>query len=856
MNLKVKDATKAVRCALYTGIAASTLTLGTAIAAEENPAELEKVQVTGSHIKQIDIEGANPIAVITREDIELSGLQSVADVLRRTPYNQFGSYRETSGGNWGGQAFVDLRGLGAGRTLVLLNGHRLPASPVSTNWAVDLNTIPLAAVERIDIYKDSASAIYGSEAIGGVVNIILRKDYEGVELSGTGEWPSEDGGDGESASFVAGGTHAKGRYLATIEYRHKDIIWSKDRPWSKSDPGDGVYFETTQGMNEGGNTWVDLDTYAYTAGTPCDYPMAGIYEWLTYPGDTSCNFAYADFEALTQEIEKASGYLYLDYDINTETTLYFQNVVSRVEAYGQYAPAVGAFFVAGDNPINQIGTDALLYHRFASAGNRKDTTTNVQWDSMLGLKGVFRDIDYDVFLRYNLYDSDDKGRNYILDSVAVDLVASGDYDPFDPYSDDPAHQAAVDLMRYDTSRDIEDNYFNAGFNLTGEMAFELPGGNLAWAAGYEYRDEDYKDIYDAQRRANNVLGSSGGSSKGDRTQSAIYGEVMFPLMDNLELTAALRYDDYSDFGSETSPQIKARWQPMDNLMLRASWGQGFRAPSLADLYTVAAQSFEYVQDWVNCDASGISPDDCPVQQVETYFGGNTELEPETSDSINLGVVFEPVDNLVLGVDYYNIDLDDVITELSPQTLINMEADGLTLPAGTEVIRNDGGRVSTIYSVTHNIAKRSVEGLDFTLSYEWDFGEWGLLKPTLTYTHINEYKFQPTDLDEAEDIAGDWAGGPDNRAQLVMRWDVDEYTFGWITDYIGSMNAYPNNIPSYTEHTLTATWHAPWDADISFGARNIFEEDPPIDTSVDDASYFYYLYPIDGRVLSLTYTQRF
>ena len=854
---KRKTLSTAIRLAC-SGAVVTGLALSGMASAEEEAVKLEKEEVTGSHIKQIDIEGASPVAVITREDIELSGLKSVADVLRQTPYNSFGSFRELSGTTFQSQSLVDLRGLGSERTLVLINGRRAPASPVTGGSAVDLNILPLAAVERIEILKDSASAIYGSEAIGGVINIILRKDYEGVELTATVERPSEPGADAEGGSFAAGGSYGKGNYIFTLEQRNKDIIWSRDRDWSKVDYGDGQNYFTTSGISLWGNTIYHATTDGSIEAAPgCDPNTtiyAGVYD---FPGwGTACTYGYADISAETNDIDRSNAFLYLDYEVNNDTTIYAQNMISRVQSFGRYAPAVGFLTIMPDAPSNPYpGELLLLGHRFAAFGPRDDTATNWQWDATLGVKGTVWEVDYDVYARYNLYESDIVGRNYILDSQATQEVLLGNYDPFNPFSQDPDHLAAMERMRHDVTRDIENKYFSVGINLTGELPFELQGGGIGWAAGYEYRDEDYADIYDAERRAYNVIGSAGGSSAGDRQQYAVYGELAFPVLDSLELSAALRYDHYSDFGSETSPQLKLRWQPMENLMLRASWSEGFRAPAMIDLYAAGAEDYPFVKDYVQCDLAGTPADQCPTIQVPALSGGNPDLEAETSESWNLGAIWEPVQDLVLEGNYYNVELENAVSTIGPQTLINMQRNGIGLPSGTEIVRDASGNILLLKYVTANVATREVTGFDLNVDYTWDTGEWGVVKPHLTWAHINEYIYQGSPISKAVDIIGDWAQ-PQDRIQGSVRWDIKDFTLGWVVNWTAGMDAEPNNIDSYTQHDFTFTYHAAWDGDITLGIQNAFEEDPPIDTSVDDARNFYPLYPIDGRVWSLTYKQRF
>src|SRR5690606_746882 len=185
----------ALRLAMGSGLAAALITMPAVSAAqEEDAAELERVQVTGSRISRLDIEGATPVVTITREDLDNSGFQSVADYLRSNSFNSFGSFRESSGNSWQGQATLSLRGVGANRTLILVNGKRIPGSPVTNGQIQNLNTIPFAAVEKVEILSDGASAIYGSDAIGGVVNIILREDFEGGEITVRGTEPDREGG--------------------------------------------------------------------------------------------------------------------------------------------------------------------------------------------------------------------------------------------------------------------------------------------------------------------------------------------------------------------------------------------------------------------------------------------------------------------------------------------------------------------------------------------------------------------------------------------------------------------------------------------------------------------------------------
>ena len=243
MKSKSKALERAVRSVLYTGAISTLAVSPMAMAQQEGddevdePVELERQVVTGSRIKRIDLEDARPVVVITRDEIELSGQESVADVLRTSPINTFGSAREVSGNSWLGQATISLHGIGSTRSLVLLDGRRAPRSPVTANQANDLNIIPLSAVDRIEILTDSASAIYGSDAIGGVINVILRKDYDGMEMGASLQRPTREGADSDGGIITIGGSTNRGRFLFSADFRNKTHIGSADRFYSKGNPG-------------------------------------------------------------------------------------------------------------------------------------------------------------------------------------------------------------------------------------------------------------------------------------------------------------------------------------------------------------------------------------------------------------------------------------------------------------------------------------------------------------------------------------------------------------------------------------------------------------------------------------------
>ncbi len=847
-------ATRGASALLMLGLVAA------AAAAGETPVTLEQEVVTGSRIPRADLEGATPVTVIDRQQIELSGLSTVAEVLRLSPWNTFGSFREVSGSTGQSQAQVSLRGLGAERTLVLIDGRRLPPSPVVGGEAVDLNILPLAAVERIEILREGASAIYGSEAIGGVINIILRRDYEGTEVAGLVERPSQEGADAESVSLVHGGRYDGGRYLFTLEYHDRDLIWSRDRWWSRADPGNGVDFDTTRGLSMLGNTVWSPATWLYEPYLGlCDPTVfAGVYQ---YPNSdpaenegTVCAYAYADVAAETNRLERGGGLLRLEHELDETTRFYFRGLLYRVRSFGRFAPAPGGPEDGGlyvNDP--HYGPDTWLGLRFYPFGPRNDTVVNLQGDALAGIRGRFRDrFDYDLFVRYNRYEGDYTGRNYLLVEPTRRHIEAGNYDPADPLAT-PAW--VMEEMRTTVGRDMHYDYFNAGITLNGLLSrAALPGGPVSWALGYEYRDEDFADLYDAHSQAGEVIGTAGSSAEGGRHQWAAYGELLLPLAETLEVTAALRHDRYSDAGGATSPQFKVRWQPRTDLVLRAGWGKGFRAPSMSDLHTAPGWGVEVVRD---CPP----PYACGAEEVWVLSGGNEALDPERSENWGAGFFWTPLEGLSLELDYYQVEVRDAIQSYSAQALLNLEHAGLPLPEGTEVIRDTAGGISEIHSTLSNVSRLRTRGLDLAVRQQLSLGALGSLELGLAWVHVLAYDYQLAPELESRDYAGTWSAAvgpaPDDRGRFDLYWRLGDYGLSWTVDHIDGMEAVPRAIDSWTSHTVALTWEAPWDGRLVAGARNLFDEDPPVDLEVEaDYTLFYYLYPIEGRVLFLNYTQRF
>ena len=576
--------------AVTAALSASALgTVSTALPvwAEDGATEIEEVVVTGSRIKRAVDDEATPVTIISATDLEVSGYNSVADVLRNTTYNSFGSFRERSGSSYGQIALVDLRGLGPERSAVLVNGRRVPGNPFTGRSAVDLNSIPLAAIERIEILTDSASAVYGADAIGGVINFIMRDDYNGAEIQVGMTRPEAEGADEEQVKALFGASSDRGKVLASMEFYERGAIFDGDRDYSAVQIN-GTSFGDTVGVSVGGNTGFPPNfSGAYPIGD-CDPAVyAGIFTTpFGIPGE-GCGFGYADISAQTGAVERYSTFVDASYNLTDDITVYAENRYSRINSFGRYAPAVGFFGVNeparianGLSPVpGANGEPFLAFHRFVAHGPRDDNTTRDEFDVVVGMEGDLADgrVSFDAFARHYFYSATEEGNTYIVTSILEELAATGAYDVLDPLS--PANADAVLASSATLTRDLDTQFNQVGITLSG-FAFDLPAGQIGWAFGGEWAEEDYNDNYDRQREAGNVIGSAGNSAAGDRSRKAVYGEVLVPVAEGLELGAAVRWDDYNDFGSAVTPSINIRWNPTaaDWLVVRASYNEGNYSP--------------------------------------------------------------------------------------------------------------------------------------------------------------------------------------------------------------------------------------------------------------------------------------
>lgn len=897
MKLNRNLLSDAVRYGLVAGLAGVAAAPAAFAQETEEAQTLDRIEVTGSRLKRADIEGAVPVIVIDRATIDATGDVSVADVLRDSTFASFGNFKPQSGSSAQSLATVNLRGLGSGRTLVLIDGRRAPTNPMSASSGADINAIPLAAVERIEILSDGASAVYGSDAIGGVVNIILRKDFNGAELRyGYGQ-TKVTGGDLEDVSAVFGTTSDRGRLIGGAAKSSRGMVYTRDQIG-----GQGL------GNSTYGNNY--LNWYTGLIDDPENpgqqIPAAGVRPvpgfdcnssanpgfWTQPTGN--CSFDFNSVAANEASVDNTSVFVRGDYQINDDWTVYMTATNTKVETFGRYAPVPGvvraangtsqdinnpnfvawvsanrqrAYELYGIDPDMDLnGTDGLptyFYHRFAAAGNRDNYTTANNADYLVGFQGQLTDsISVDFGARRTNYQYDENGYGYIIASLANQAIDAGDYLLTDPYGATPetlnGFTATIGRNSFFKSKEW---YANVNFDL-----FEMGGGISNAVVGAEYREEEYADIYDSLSQAGVVLGSSGGASAGARDVTSFYFEWLLPFTSTFDITLAGRYDEYSDYGNDFSPKIAARWQPLDNLTLRASYGQGFRAPGLDILNQADSFSAEPVQDPASCVFNGLTPDcinsegEVDEVQVDSYFIANPSLASEQSTQWSVGVVYDPVDWLDLSVDYYNIKVEDNITSFSGQDIVDKDLDpGMygEIPAGLSITRDPvTGRILEIITGYANEGTLETDGVDFRANTDFDFSGWGRLQNRLTVSYVNKY-----DVTGGGGTTIEWAGRlgyPELRANLANDWSWGDWGFNWTINYIGGQeepNSTTQQVGGYATNDVQVTWNAPWNGKIALGATNVGDRYPEL-VGYDGRPWNFYLYDAYGRTVYFRYTQTF
>ncbi|RTR37793.1 TonB-dependent receptor [Shewanella canadensis] len=884
-------------------------------AADKEEDTVERIEVTGSRIKRVDMEGASPVTTITAEDLAKSGFATVGDALRSSNLNAFGSWGGGSNNGWGSQATVQLKGASAFHTLTLLDGKRMAKSPVMDGGAANINTIPMAAVERIEILTDGASAIYGTDAIAGVVNIILKKDFEGVQIDARMDRPTQEGGDSSNLSFTGGLDSDKGHLVFTFEHYESQKIMQSDRWYTQpfvqegGDPNDYQDWvnisPTGRVLTQGGaGGWVYSTPFSNSDKTCADVyggSFLGSLDDSDYPGDTLCAYDYTQAAATSVGQTRNNTLLHYTYELSDDIELtaraYWaanetQDVSAPVPASISIPNGLPAYTTAEGLDLVELVADpnAGMNYRFDTAGDRVAEHHDNIFDYMLALDGTTDFMDWDIAVNYNKYDNYTWGTGYQLKGATTDLVGEWDdssssfvgWDPRDPNSEMPAGATA----NYD--KRMSASYLDISGGAAFEL-FELPGGDASMYLGGSYREESLDSKVSALAEAGQIVGGNGGSGgEGERDVMAAYFEFAMPLMDNLELNLAGRYDDYSDFGGTFNPQVSVRYNIIEPLLVRASWGTGFRAPTLSDLYQGTSEGFGYIKNYMNCFEQGEDIDACDRWDYgATRTGGNEDLKPEESESYNLGIVWDITDDINISVDYWSLETTNLIDELGASEIVKTQAklweaadavgaerpDISTVYPGTSINRLGNGRIDYVVSQKLNVGLSEREGIDVKMGagFETEYGDFNF---GLGWSYFLKYKSSYSEAG-VQVITDDEAGREDtpaHRVNLTADYLIGDHAVSYYGNFIGSQESWdviegswdPDageteedgalyEIDSVMYHNLTYTYTMPWDNSFSLGVTNLTDEDPKFDYN---GTYEGNLYDIRGRTYWAGFRQSF
>ncbi len=848
---------KSIRLAFAVGAASSAMLLSPQTFAQEDTSadepQLEKISVTGSRIKRTDMEGASPVVSITAQDIKLEGDFSVADALRSSSLNSFGSFSERSGSSAQSQATINLRGAGSSRTLVLLNGRRFPGSPTLGGTSANLNAIPMAAVERIDIMTEGASAVYGSDAMAGVVNVILKKNFEGLTFNiGAGQRENDEGTTSAEFSVVGGVSNDKGNVTFAFDHQKRDGIADADRvytsPQTNDLDGDGIIqaYSETIGWSIYGATAASPGYATAQASPVCD-DLVGEFgedtfrrfaaddDWGT-EGAEYCMYAFSNVSYNTASFDRNTLYVNSEYEITNDIQWFGQAMFVQNSSFGRYAPPAAVlsnvepdgYFGETYNPYEE--TSPAVYVRWADVGVRDGNVDDYNQDYTTGLRGImdWNNAEWEVYYHHNAADNKSIGEYYL----SYGGLAYNETNDIPLRSEQGIANTRITTTQNSSSK-FDQFYGGLGFDL-----FEFSGGMAAHYFGAEYFEQTYADIYDGQSEAGLVGGSAGNSSAGEREVTAFFYEGVFPVIDRVELNVAVRYDDYSDFGDNVAPSVKVRWEAMDNLVLRASYSESFRAPGLDVLNQKRTFSAESAIDY----AQGATGE----RQYDTYFTANSELDAEESDYVNLGIVYDFNDNLGVKLDYFNLKIDNVIQSKTLQNLLREEQAGLITAVDPDTDTSDetfyikraaSGALIEAGTSYYNGIGFEIEGIDFTINgnLETEFGNF-------RFTNVNSFvlSYEEEVGGKIQDTAG-WSGSPEFKSVATLAWSLDNHSVSWNMTYTDSTSEFENpgddgyyvqsgKLDSWLIHNATYTYYMEEYGSLSFVVNNLTDEDPVLTSS--------------------------
>jgi iron complex outermembrane receptor protein len=862
---------------------------GLAIAAMSSQAQqqLERVEITGSSIKRVESETALPVTVITREQIEKSGATNVEGLLQRVSAST-ALLSDTTQGTGYATSNANMRGLGANSTLVLLNGRRLANHPFGTiggTVAVDLNSIPFAAIERVEVLRDGASAVYGTDAVGGVINFITRRDYNSGELTiHYGDTTKHIGGTEGGVTLSYGlGNLASDRYnlLVTANYQNNwrlravdqqlynrgiTEIPGSDPPTSgRAFPGRLVDFGISPGAYLGTNGFNDPRFAA------CDPINTIVVQGGTTPNgqpQLRCRFIYSATLDNLPDQRKADVFSRFIYNLSADHQFFAEASFARNHNIGRVAPvpidstaghldpvtaSYPSFAIPVTSPYYPAALLATLGYappasgmaeismRSVPVGNRINDNTNDQIRLVGGFKGTMSGWDYDSALTYARGEGKLNYYGYVNEPRFIAALATGNINPFGP--NDAAGDALLrsTLMEGPMRRSTSTTTVFDG--KASRDLMPMAGGSLAMAAGFDLRHEAANDrpVNDDYRQGLHVGGEgSVPETSASRNVIALFGELNAPFAKGWEASVAARFDRYSDFGSTFNPRASLRWQPAKTLLLRTSAGTGFRAPSLWDVNSPPSMT--------NTANSLVDPA-CPIatdprceSQFNERYVATPDLKPEKSRQFSAGIVFDPVEWITTSLDYWYIQKKDQISVITGDAILTDPA--LLQRFASRIHRTADGFISYIDTPVENLGDLKTSGWDLDVKTRWNLEQIGKLTVGLNGTYVSVWKRQAYKGGPFVSYLGTAGDGgsvqPHPRWQHTLSFDLQRGPWGatlenvFIKGWTESAELVDANIGVATEYhvkdsdrwNLSGSYTGVKNLTVRVGIRNLFDKEPP------------------------------
>ncbi|MCV6604249.1 MAG: TonB-dependent receptor [Porticoccaceae bacterium] len=894
--------------------------------AKSSSESLEEVVVTGSRIVRPDINQPTPVTSLSQEAISLSGAINIADVVNELPNFAVGVGRSNNNFSFtrAGLNTLNLRDLGTQRTLVLVNGRR-HVSSVQGSGEVDISTIPSALVERVDVITGGASAVYGADAVAGVVNFILKDDFEGFDMEVQTGISEEGDADELSAAFTMGGNFSDGRGNAVVHfsYANREPVLRGDRDFSNF----RTLFRTpaSLGINNSQFSQIavsDTRTVENHGSAVLLIPGAN-QRVLTFNQDLSVRDqvlgpsgligtstvdggeapALSQTGRLFQLTTPLDRYLLtgkVHYELTPDHRFFVDGKFARTEASSVFD---ATFELPGftntlsvDNPFVRDDLRAILdgagitsfgvRRRNVELGPRRQENTRDLFRIAMGFKGtLFDDYDYNLYYQFGKVEFANAKLNdrfearwaqaldAVRDPTTGEIVCRDRSNGCVPLNIlgptgtiSPEALAFVHIPHAVGITDIQQRVLSA--DISGAVPFwDLPAGQMRFAAGVEYRDEFSDDQPSTvQQQAQGFFNSRVRPTRGEYDVLEVFAEVLVPLIsdapwtEELSLEAAVRNADYSGSGSATSYKLGLSWSPVEDIKFRSPYARAVRAPNIGELFAQGSDSFLLVNDpcdmdfvnagssnrRANCIAQGVADPDSFVSDarstsIRSTSPGNANLQVETADTITFGVVWQPsfLPDLSINVDYWDIELSDAINSFPVQTILDNCVDlaSSSNPFCALVSRNSGGNISLVTAQNINVSRFDVSGIDLGIDYVHAIGEGTLrLNTDVAYLSQRDFVVAPGTVsgNSVDENAGE-LGRPEWRARADLTYNLDKLTVNWTQRYVGEQEVNvqePQN--ARNPRTISDRWYTDVQGQyqlneslsLRLGINNLFDVDPP------------------------------